>query len=426
MSNTKKSILIISSANPLEGPGVIAIDLYLALSQVGADVDLLTKFPVAGHPEYLYVKEKDTFWDKIANRIRHTLLRQKRDYYFFYKKEIHPPVPSQKVLAKITKPYDIVCVIFWQGLLSFKTIEAIYDKLKCTITFHCVDYSPMSGGCHFTGTCERYQSGCGACPGIGSNNEHDFTAWNVKYRKIVYDKVKPILFCNNYMHQFFQKSLLLKDAKTVISWPIINTELFRPLNRRPLMQKNKINENKDFIVFFGCQNLNDERKGMKLLIEALNIFSKQLSDEQRKKVLLMAAGNNFSTIAQMLPFDSKDFGFVDAATLPELYSMADVFVCPSVNDAGPMMVNQALCCGTPVVGFEMGACLQAVKGQGTGYCAALKDVDDLANGIAWMHNLTQTERNEMRSHCRNFAIKHHSYMACANLLLDTIENNKSQ
>lgn len=422
MSNTQKKILILSSANPLIGPGVLAIDLYKALSEAGVEVDLLTKFPVEGHPEFLYVKKKTTIWDNIKIIIRQKFLKQKSEYSFFYKKEKYPPVPSRKVLSKIRKPYDMVCVIFWQELLSFKTIDAIYDKLKCTITFNCVDYSPMSGGCHFTGSCDRYQYGCGMCPGIGSENKNDFTAWNVRYRKKVYDKVKPIVFCNYYMYQFFKKSYLLKDAKTIISSPIINTDIFKPLDRHTLLQKNKIEENKDLIILFGCQHLNDGRKGMNLLIEALNLFSKKLSDEQSKKVLLMAAGHDFSLIAPLLPFESRDFGFVDASKLPELYSMADIFVCPSINDAGPMMVNQAICCGTPVVGFEMGACLQYVKDQGTGYCAVLKDVEDLANGIAWAYGLKDSERKELRTHCRNFAIKHHSYKACSDLLLTLLDD----
>ncbi len=424
MRNNKKSILIISSASPLKGPGILAMDMHKALSEAGVDVDLLTKFPVEGHPEILYVDKKKSFLDRVKNKIRHKFLQQKDGYYFFYKREINPPVPIKRVLAKISKPYDMVCVVFWQELLSFKTINDLYDKLKCVMVFRCVDYSPMSGGCHFTGICERYQTGCGLCPGIGSHKENDFTAWNVKYRKQVYDKVQPIVFGNKYMHQFYNKSFLLKDVRKVISWPIIDVEAFKPLDRYELMKKHDINDNAKFVIFFGCQSLSDVRKGMNLLVEAFNIFAKQLSDNQRKEILLIAAGNNFSALAPLLPFESKDFGYVDSTVLPELYAMADVFVCPSINDAGPMMVNQALCCGTPVVGFEMGACLQAVKGQSTGYCAKLKDVNDLAKGIAWVYGLTESEKKDLRTHCRDFAVEHHSYQAFSKQLLSLMENDK--
>ena len=93
-----------------------------------------------------------------------------------------------------------------------------------------------------------------------------------------------------------------------------------------------------------------------------------------------------------------------------------------MNDAGPMMVNQSLCCGTPVVGFEMGACLQAVKDHGTGYCAQLNDVVDLASGIRWVYGLSQSERRELSAHCREFAVLHHSYRAFSDQLLSFVDD----
>ncbi len=422
MQNKKKRILIISSADPLKGPGLLALDMYKSLLQAGADVDLLTKNPVDGHPEVLYVEEKSSVLEKIRIKIRSRFLKQEKGYFFFYKKETNPPISTEKVLAKITKPYDMVCVLFWQDMLSFKTINDIYEKLKCRIVFRCVDYSPMSGGCHFTGSCERYQIGCGACPAIGSTDENDFTAWNVKYRKQVYDHVKPIVFGNSYMQKFYNKSFLLKDVRKVLSWPIIDVDSFKPLDASSLRKKYGIADHTRFIIFFGCQSLTDPRKGMNLLVESLKIFADQLTEEQRNGVLLMAAGRDFSALAPLLPFESRDFGYVNSSVLPDLYSMADVFVCPSVNDAGPMMVNQSLCCGTPVVGFEMGACLQAVKDHGTGYCAQLNDVVDLASGIRWVYGLSQSERRELSAHCREFAVLHHSYRAFSDQLLSFVDD----
>ena len=59
----KSKILIISSANPLKGPGVLAIDMYKALKAADVEVDLLTQFPIDGHPEYLYVEKKLVEYD---------------------------------------------------------------------------------------------------------------------------------------------------------------------------------------------------------------------------------------------------------------------------------------------------------------------------------------------------------------------------
>lgn len=420
MQNKITKILIISSASPVKGPGVLAMDTYQALRDANVEVDLLTKYPVDNQPRFLYVIKKDTILRKIWNRFHRLLFKPKIGYSFFYRKETNPPVPVRKVLSKITKTYDIVYVLFWQGLLSFKTIDAIYDKLKCEFVFYCVDYSMMSGGCHHPCSCVQYRYGCGECPAFDSHDKNDFTAWNVKYRKHIYDKIQPVVLGNSYMHQFFQESFLLKNVRREIGFPIINTDFFKPLDRLHLLKKHKINTDR-FVIFFGCQSLDDPRKGMKLLADALKIFSLKLSEKQKNKILLIVAGRNYSKIQHLMTFESRDFGYVEYSTLPELYSMADVFVCPSVHDAGPMMVDQSLCCGTPVVGFEMGACLQAVKGQGTGYCAKLNDVNDFANGINWIYSLSDLEKNNLKKRCRDFGLEHHSYNAFSKRLLKIIE-----
>lgn len=73
-------------------------------------------------------------------------------------------------------------------MLSYRTIEEIYDKLHCVFRFNMVDYSPMSGGCHFTGNCEGYQHACGCCPAFESQDPNDFTHQNVMYRERVLKK----------------------------------------------------------------------------------------------------------------------------------------------------------------------------------------------------------------------------------------------
>lgn len=124
------------------------------------------------------------------------------------------------------------------------------------------------------------------------------------------------------------------------------------------------------------------------------------------EVLLVAIGNDFDKLKPLLPanIDSLGLGFVSKDELPEIYSMCDMYLCSSVNDAGPMMVNQSLCCGTPVVGFAMGACLDGVKDKGTGYCAKLKDSTDFAEGIYKMLNLDDTERQMMSENAESWLL----------------------
>lgn len=434
MSDSKPRILIISSANPSVGPGILSASWYDAYKNQGYDVDLLTLDKCVARPDFLYVQDTSKLVDKLRIKIRSLYNRfyrvywtqrhkcipyPKNGYFFFYYKEDMPPVPIKKVMSKITKPYDMVQILFWQGMLTFETVLAIYRKLNCYFVFNCVDYSPMSGGCHFTGNCERYKTGCGCCPAYGSKDPHDFTWYNVEYRKKVYEEINPTVTGNTYMQRFYDQSLLLKHSKRIKSYPIIDLKTFTPIGKKFLYQQLGINSRKSFKILFGCQNISDERKGISYLVEAINLFCAKLTEDEAEGVLVMSIGRDFNSVRDKLKnVDTHDFGFVTIDKLPAIYSLADIFLCPSVNDAGPMMVNQSLCCGTPVVGFEMGACLDAVKDKGTGYCAKLRDSHDLAIGIEKIYRQTPEEREFMRNRCVEHAKNTYSYEAAVKRMID--------
>ena len=101
--------------------------------------------------------------------------------------------------------------------------------------------------------------------------------------------------------------------------------------------------------------------------------------------------NNFDFI----PFEKKFIEYVkDYRLLKLLYQASNVFVNSSIEDSGPMMVSEALACGTPVVGFDMGIVNNMIISDYNGYKAKLKDSNDLAIGIKKILDLSEEEYNQ--------------------------------
>lgn len=414
MSDPK--ILYISSANFSRGPGAIAWTHVSHLREEGYDVDVLTLHYQEEHPDFLCVYDKSII-SRVKRRAKYFIKTHfgKRlpgsPHHFFYEDEKNPPVSVNSVLKRINKPYDLVIIYFWQEMLSFKTVEAIYDRLNNPVVFFiAADYSHMSGGCHFMAGCQRYQIGCGCCPAFNSHDENDFTHRNVVYRQRFYKKVRPIIVgSNSYMMSFYKKSFLLKDAILEKGGPGFDSRMFHPIDKDLLRKRYNISNDVTFIIGFGCQKLTDKRKGVSYLIEALNKFYCSLTDEEKKSILVVAIGTSFEEIRNSIPFQSLGLGTIPFSELSEFYSLLDIFVCSSVDDAGPSMVLQSISCGTPVVGFEMGAVLDHVKRKGTGYCARLKDTDDLAHGMDEFFRLTDKERQAVSKKCRDMVVNEYKY-----------------
>ena len=377
--NCKPKVLFISGTEPLQGPGRLIYDYYLAFKRNGIEADFLFKYPIKDNPQFLSVydsRPRRTLFDKLIGKFKYAynLLfhRQRPDHYFFYKREEDPPVPPNLILSKIQKEYNMVIIQSWIELVGAKTVLEIYRKLRCPVFFYAPDYCHMSGGCHFPGDCEKYKTGCIGCKAVYPSFFNTFPQSNVKFRKLVYQEVRPISIGNQYMNSFTRESFLLKDLPIEDDEMIIDTDLFRPYEKLMARARIGIDEDK-FVLLFGCQALSEKRKGISYLLDALEIWYSSLNKEQREQVLVVSIGKNSSEIKERIQFKYKELGFIDFDQLPLVYSAASLFLCPSVNDAGPMMVNQSLSCGTPVVAFEMGTAIDCIKGRGTGYCAELRN-----------------------------------------------------
>jgi glycosyltransferase involved in cell wall biosynthesis len=69
--------------------------------------------------------------------------------------------------------------------------------------------------------------------------------------------------------------------------------------------------------------------------------------------------------------------------IAQLYSAADLFVTPSLQDNLPNTIVEAMACGTPCVGFNVGGIPEMISHKQDGYIADYCDSIDFAQGIAW-------------------------------------------
>jgi glycosyltransferase involved in cell wall biosynthesis len=85
------------------------------------------------------------------------------------------------------------------------------------------------------------------------------------------------------------------------------------------------------------------------------------------------------------PLRTRNIAFVRSVdTLVELYSVAHLFVIPSLQDNLPNTILESMLCGTPVVGFRTGGIPEMIEHKRNGYLADFKSSPDLAEGIKWI------------------------------------------
>lgn len=289
---------------------------------------------------------------------------------------------------------DIVNLHWVAGLFNCLNAPLALKGKKVVWTMH--DMNPVTGGCHYSAGCSGYLSNCGNCPQLGSREEQDIsrTTWELKryaYAKLDLTPVAPSRWLGDIASQ---SSLFGPFGARVI--PNGFPDSFAPFARREEVRRGYNVPEQAKVVLFGAENVLNERKGFAYLLQAL----KSMSTE---RVVLAFFGKLPQEIQLAINLPLINLGFVaEESTLAALYSMADLFVIPSLEDNLPNTVAEALLCGVPVLGFYIGGIPDMVEHKRTGYLVPARDVAGLIEGINWC--LFSPEAAGLAARCRETAL----------------------
>lgn len=160
-----------------------------------------------------------------------------------------------------------------------------------------------------------------------------------------------VVFSDRVRHLVAERFPDIRDRLKVIP-PGLSPELARctdPSRLETVRQRLKLPPR--FILFVGDLTA---RKNLCGLIEAFAAVEKTHADLH----LVLAGAADASSIAQLRQLARScgvghrlvETGYVDAADLPALYSLADVFAFPSFDEGFGLPPLEAMACGCPVVG----------------------------------------------------------------------------
>jgi len=409
------NILIIYRNNPLKGSGAVSFDLFNDFKLKGHNVTLLVDQYATDYPEGVVSMETFfLFWKKkVMNKLKRMFKLSKPVHtdsrYHFHELDEQITFYKTKDLLKKTgmKP-DAILVLFANSFINSRNIHEMNQQTGAPVYLMMFDTAPLTGGCHYSWECTGYQNSCGNCPGLFSKDPHDQTYKNLAYKKKYMDKTDvSIVLASEWQYLQATKSAVFKNRpihKILIS---INPEIFKPVAKELSRSKVGIPTEKK-VIFFGAKSFDDERKGFKYILESLKILKVMLKDEPAllNNICLLIAGESTDSIASQLPFEFINLGMLDNSYgVASAYQAADLYICPSIEDAGPSMVNQSIMCGTPVLAFAQGVALDIVITGKTGYRARMKDSTDMAKGMYDILRLSDAAHEQMKHNCRQLALE---------------------
>lgn len=339
---------------------------------------------------------------------------------------------AQKACALLTQRLDALPLrmyprrkkeLFSTGVFPNRTRERIHALVPDIVHLHWVTFGMLpidalgrlerpavwtlhdmwglTGGCHYDGGCDRFLRGCGLCPLLGSDRENDLSAKLLQRKRIAIERSgMTIVSPSRWLAAQARKSVVFAGSRIEVIPNGLDLTLYKPVDQSMARSLFSLPLHKHIVLFGAASPTGEPRKGYQLLVEALDQLARTYSTDQ---ICVVMFGQSEGIPSSLSGFPVHVIGTLrDDVSLAALYSSADVFVVPSVQDNLPNTVAEALACGTPCVAFDIGGMSDLIQHRINGYLAAPFDTADLARGIAEL-TITCTAAGPMRDAARKRA-----------------------
>jgi len=274
-------------------------------------------------------------------------------------------------------PWDILHLHWVAGMLDYSEFFRHVPKDRPIVwTLH--DMHPFTGGCHFSGNCGRFSESCGSCPQLSSSNPRDFSWQSLSRKRSGYGTLQPgrlnLVTPSKWLAGEVRRSSLLSNLEVTVIPYGLDTGVFKPRDRAVARELFELPAGRQIVLFL-ADRANEHRKGLPLLVEAL----KALPD--RCNVCLLILGNGRVELPD--DFQTVRLEYVrNDRVLSLIYSAADIFALPVLQDNLPNTALEAMACGLPIVAFATGGVPDMVRDGEEGWVVPPGDVAALGQALA--------------------------------------------
>ncbi len=404
-------ILIVNTSERTGGAAVAANRLMKALNKNGTEARMLVNDKKTDDKNVFEVPGK---WRKRHDFLYERLLIVIRNG--FSKKRLFEidPAYTGTDITKLPcfKEADVIH-LHWinQGMLAMKDLRKILTSGKPVVwTMH--DQWCSTGICHSTGECTKFQTHCAGCPLLQTSRRKDLSWTTFEKKKALFARKRlTFVTCSRWLKDIASSGMLLGNQKVINIPNPIDTEIFMPRDKNGCRQELALPQGKRLILV-GAVNMKDYRKGPEYMAKAVNTLLEDTEFARTTEVICI--GNGASDMKTFFHCQVHAFDYVkEEALLSKIYSAADFFLTPSLYENLPNMIMEAMACGIPCIGFNVGGIPEMIDHGRNGYVAEYKSTEDLVRGLKFLLGLPEESYRQYSENSRKKVLDCYSEAAVA-------------
>ena len=284
----------------------------------------------------------------------------------------------------------------------YLNMEILFEFLKrydhpVIWTFH--DCWPFTGHCAYFDfvSCSKWKEHCNRCPNLKAYPPSlvDSTFQMFSKKKSLFTGLNNMIIVTpSFWLSHKVKESFLSGYETIVINNGIDTNIFKPVPTDELRMNLGLEQK---IVLLGVSSEGFiGRKGLNYFVE----LSKRLGSEYKLILIGADRADRKSLSSDVIAVERTD----NINQLVQFYSLADVFINPTLEDNYPTVNLEALSCGTPVLTFDTGGSPESLE-KNTGIVISKNDLPELLNAVNSMNSVFKKNFSAI---CREKAVMNFS------------------
>jgi glycosyltransferase involved in cell wall biosynthesis len=287
-----------------------------------------------------------------------------------------------------------------------------------------VDEFLTTGFCPYSLGCDRFRSGCGACPQLdlpypGISRDATHRLWKMKRRALVRGRFH-FLVHTDYLFNHFRSALGLEGNIDRLYYGV-NLQINKQMVREQCALERGLKVSGRLVVGLFHSQILEARKGLLPLLHGLQALAKSLPG--KLEVLVVGRDSEKAKTletpdlpVQFLPFLKTELELAQALNL------CDVLLYPTRADNLSLTCLCSLACGVPVISSAVGGQVEAVHDNQNGFLTPVGDNDAILNKIRVLLENPQLKQ-QMSARARQSAVEKFDIDVYVDRLIDYYHNH---
>jgi glycosyltransferase involved in cell wall biosynthesis len=291
-------------------------------------------------------------------------------------------LPTRDVASHpVIRSADVVNLHWTCDFVSVPAVRSIQDLGRVVVwTLH--DQAPFTGGCHYSGDCDRYTASCGPCPYLEPHAAHAPALVLRHKREWLQPATLDVVCPSGWLANRARASALLRDAAIHTIPNCVPVEAMQAPSRADARAALGVPADATLLLL-AAERLDETRKGGRHAALVLD----RLAADPRLDPLIGSGRLLCAALGQ---------GRLPEARVPVLrlgrlagdpqlalaYRAADLFLLPTLEDNLPNTMLEAVAAGVPVAAYAAGGVPEFIARSGCGTSVTVGDDEALAAATA--------------------------------------------